>query len=442
MPQATRPEAAHAPPRPLGAFDDQEPPDWEGILDCVHCGICLPQCPTYRVLGQEMDSPRGRVYLMRAATEGRIGLTDNFLLHMDRCLGCRACETACPAGVPFGRLIEETRGQIERNAPRRLGRRILGRLLLGVLPEPRRLAFLLALARLYQRLGLQRLVRGSGLLGRFPRLSAMERLLPRLPDRLAIGLPAETMPAGSPRGTVAVLEGCVQAVLFPHVNRATVSLLARAGYRVVVPEKQGCCGALHLHWGDRAGGRALARRNVAAFKDVDWIVTNAAGCGATLRDYGRLLVDDPEALALAGRARDASELLAEHMPGPRQALDLSVTYHEPCHLAHGQRVREAPRALLRAIPGLRLVELAESDLCCGSAGMYNLMEPEIAGQLLVRKLDRIAATGAEVVVTGNPGCLLQLRRGLADRGSSVRAHHPVELLAWSVEGPGQAHAVP
>ena len=239
MSQATRPEAAHAPPRPLGAFDDQEPPDWEGILDCVHCGICLPQCPTYRVLGQEMDSPRGRVYLMRAATEGRIGLTDNFLLHMDRCLGCRACETACPAGVPFGRLIEETRGQIERNAPRRLGRRILGRLLLGVLPEPRRLAFLLALTRLYQRLGLQRLVRGSGLLGRFPRLSAMERLLPRLPDRLAIGLPAETLPAGASRGTVAVLEGCVQAVLFPHVNRATVSLLARAGYRVVVPEKQG-----------------------------------------------------------------------------------------------------------------------------------------------------------------------------------------------------------
>lgn len=428
------PEAAQALPRPHGAFDGDEPPDWEGILDCVHCGICLPQCPTYRVLGQEMDSPRGRVYLMRAAAEGRIGLTENFVLHMDRCLGCRACETACPAGVPFGRLIEQTRGQIERKVPRPLGRRLLGRLALGVFPERRRLAQLLALTRLYQRSGLQRLVRGAGLLGRFPRLAAMERLLPTLPARPAGLLPAETLPAGPHRGTVALLEGCVQALLFPEVNRATVTLLARAGYRVVVPEGQGCCGALHLHWGDRAAGRERARRNVAAFADADWIVVNAAGCGAALRDYGHLLGDDPRAATLAARVRDVTELLAKHLPGPRRPLDLSVTYHEPCHLAHGQSVRDAPRAVLQAIPGLRLVELPESDLCCGSAGVYNLMEPEIAGQLLARKLDRIAATGAEVVATGNPGCLLQLRQGFAARGLTVRAHHPVELLAWSVEG--------
>jgi glycolate dehydrogenase iron-sulfur subunit len=432
---ATGAEAAHTLPRPLGAFDGAEPPDWEGILDCVHCGICLPQCPTYRVLGQEMDSPRGRVYLMRAATEGRIGLTENFILHMDRCLGCRACETACPAGVPFGRLIEETRGQIERRVPRPLGRRLLGRLLLGVFPERQRLAQVLALTRLYQRSGLQHLVRGSGLLRSFPRLRAMERLLPALPARSADRLAAETLPtSGSHRGTVALLEGCVQALLFPEVNRATVSLLARAGYRVVVPQGQGCCGALHLHWGDRAAGRALAQRNVTAFANADWIVTNAAGCGAALRDYGHLLGDDPRAPALAARVRDVTELLADHLPGPRRPLDLTVTYHEPCHLAHGQRVREAPRTVLRAIPGLRLVELSESDLCCGSAGVYNLMEPEIAGQLLARKLDRIAATGAGTVATGNPGCLLQLRRGLADRGLAVRAYHPVELLAWSVEG--------
>jgi glycolate oxidase iron-sulfur subunit len=426
--------------RPLGAFDGQEPPDWEGILDCMHCGICLPQCPTYRVLGQEMDSPRGRVYLMRAATEGRIGLTDNFLLHMDRCLGCRACETACPAGVPFGRLIEETRGQIERRVPRPLGRRLLGRFLLGVFPERRRLARVLALTRFYQRSGLQRLVRGSGLLRSAPRLDAMERLLPKLETTAGDRLPAETMPPnGSPRGTVALLEGCVQAVLFPGVNRATVSLLARAGYRVVVPARQGCCGALHLHWGDRAGGRTLARRNLTAFAEADWIVTNAAGCGAALRDYGHLLGEEPAATALAGRVRDVSELLAERLPGPRHPLDLTVTYHEPCHLAHGQRVREAPRALLRAIPGLRLVELPESDLCCGSAGVYNLMEPEIAGQLLARKLDRIAGTGATVVASGNPGCLLQIRRGVSDRGLPVRAYHPVELLAWSVEGASPRH---
>ena len=420
-----------------GAFDLVDPPDWEALLDCVHCGICLPACPTYRVLQQEMDSPRGRLYLIRAAGEGRIALSDRFVTHMDRCLGCRACETACPAGVPFGRLIEETRGQIERKVPRPLGRRVLGRLLLGVFPERQRLERVLFLTGLYQRSGLQRLVRESGLLRSFPRLSAMERLLPTLPVRPAERLPAETLPAGgSHRGTVALLEGCVQALLFPEVNRATVTLLARAGYRVVVPEGQGCCGALHLHWGDRSSGRALARRNLGAFADADWIATNAAGCGAALRDYGHLLGEDPQALALSERVRDVTELLAEHLPGPRGPLDLTVTYHEPCHLAHGQRVREAPRILLRAIPGLRLVELSESDLCCGSAGMYNLMEPEIAGQLLVRKLDRVAATGAEVVATGNPGCLLQLRRGLADRGLAVRAYHPVELLAWSVEGTG------
>ena len=427
--------AAHTPMRPLGAFDGEEPPDWDAILDCVHCGICLPQCPTYQVLGQEMDSPRGRVYLMRAAAEGRIGLTENFVLHMDRCLGCRACESACPSGVPFGQLLEATRGQIERRVRRPLGRRLLGRVLLRVFPERRRLARVLALTRLYQRSGLQRLVRGSGLLRGFPRLLAMERLLPTLPARPAARLPAETLPrSGTPRGTVALLEGCVQALLFPEVNRATVALLARAGYRVVVPEGQGCCGALHLHWGDRASARGLARRNLEVLAGADWVVTNAAGCGAALRDYAHLLDDDPRASALAARVRDVTELLAEHLPGPRRPLDLTVTYHEPCHLAHGQRVREAPRTILRAIPGLRLVELSESDLCCGSAGVYNLMEPEIAGQLLVRKLDRIVATGAEVVASGNPGCLLQLRRGLADRALAVRAYHPVELLAWSVEG--------
>jgi glycolate oxidase iron-sulfur subunit len=269
----------------------------------------------------------------------------------------------------------------------------------------------------------------------------MERLLPALRTSKLDQLPAETLPpTGSLRGTVALLEGCVQSMLFPEVNRATVTLLARAGYRVVVPREQGCCGALHLHWGDRAGARALARRNLAGLSGADWIVTNAAGCGAALREYGHLLGEDPHALGFAGRVRDVSELLAEHLPGPRHSLDLTVTYHEPCHLAHGQRVREAPRTLLRAIPGLRLVELPESDVCCGSAGVYNLMEPEISGQLLERKLDRIATTQATVVASGNPGCLLQIRRGLADRGLPVHAYHPVEILAWSVEGTRPPHA--
>jgi glycolate oxidase iron-sulfur subunit len=424
--------AGHAPPR--GAFDAIDPPDWEAILDCVHCGICLPACPTYRVLGQEMDSPRGRLYLMRAAAEGRIGLSENFVLHMDRCLGCRGCETACPSGVPFGRLLEEVRGQIGRKVPRPRSRRLLGRLILGTFPDRRRLAFALAVLRLYQRSGLQILTRAIGVLRPFPRLAAMERLLPALAAPAGERVPSRLEPSGPSRGSVALLTGCIQAQLFPEVNAATARLLARAGYTVLSPPEQGCCGALHLHWGDRGQARRLARANLAAFGGSDWVVTNAAGCGTTLRDYGHLLAGEPAAAGLAERVRDVAELLATALPGPRQPLPLTATYHEPCHLVHGQRVREAPRALLRAIPGLRLVELPEADLCCGSAGVYNLLEPEIAGRLLARKLDRIAATGAEVVVSGNPGCLLQLRQGLAERGLPIRAHHPVELLAWSVEG--------
>lgn len=422
--------------RPLGAFDANEPPDWDGILDCVHCGICLPQCPTYSVLRQEMDSPRGRIYLMRAAAEGRIGLTENFVTHMDRCLGCRACETACPSGVPFGRLIEAVRGQIERHVPRPLSRQLLRRLVLGVFPHRARFRAVLKLLNAYRASGLKQAVRATGLLRSFPRLRAMEGLLPVNRPRSGPPLPARLEARGASRGTAGLLEGCVQALLFPEVNRATADLLARAGYDVVVPPAQGCCGALHLHWGARDGARRLARANLAAFAAVDWVVTNAAGCGAALRDYGHLVPGDAAAAALAARVRDVSELLAEALPGPRRPLDLTVTYHEPCHLAHGQRVREAPRRLLRAVPGLKLVELAESDLCCGSAGVYNLLEPEIARTLLERKLDRIVATGADVVVSGNPGCLLQLRMGLAERGLAVRAHHPVELLAWSVAGSG------
>lgn len=419
--------------KPLGAFDALEPPDYEGILDCVHCGICLPQCPSYRVLGLEADSPRGRVYLMRAAAEGRLALTPAFVTHMDRCLGCRACETACPSGVPFGRLLEAVRGQIARRVPRPLGRRLLGAMILGLFPHPQRLGPLLGLLGLYQRLGLQRLVRGLGLLAPFPRLAMMERLLPPVP-RPGERLPDRISPEGAPCGEVALLTGCVQRLLLPEVNAATARLLARSGFSVSVPAGQVCCGALHLHWGDRATARDLARRNLEAFGEGSLIVTNAAGCGAALREYGHLLPGEARAEAFSARVRDVSQLLAEALPGPRQPLPLTVTYHEPCHLAHGQRIRIEPRRLLEAIPGLRLVELAESDLCCGSAGVYNLLEPEIAGRLLERKLDRIVETGAEVVVTGNPGCLLQLRMGLARRGLGIRVHHPVELLAWSVEG--------
>ncbi len=400
----------------------------DGIRACVHCGICLPQCPTYRVLGEEMDSPRGRVYLMRAAAEGRVGLTPTFIKHLDLCLGCRACETACPSGVPFGRLLEATRGQIERRRARPLSERLLSTLILGLFPSHKRLALAVKAARRYQRSGLQRLVRGTRLLAPFGRLRALEALLPAglppgddaLPDRL----PAR----GRKRGTVGLLLGCVQRLLFPRVNAETARLLAWAGYEVLIPRDQGCCGALHLHTGRIDEARAFAQGLLARFgSSVDWVVTNAAGCGSAMREYCHWLPGDRDAEAFALKVRDVSEILAD-ADLPLRRLDLTVTYHDPCHLAHGQRVRREPRHLLARIPGVRLVELEDSELCCGSAGVYNLLEPTMADRLLTLKVERIAATGAGVVATGNPGCLLQVARGCRERGLAVEVLHPVELV--------------
>ncbi len=412
----------------LGAFDLQDPPELDGIRACVHCGICLPQCPTYRVLGEEMDSPRGRVYLMRAAAEGRVGMTETFTRHLDLCLGCRACETACPSGVPFGRLLEQTRGQIERHGHRPLAQRLLTRLVLGLFPSPGRLSATLSALRVYQRSGLQRLVRASGLLQLAPRLAAMETLLPRLPSQSGFELP-ELIPARAPRrGRAGLLLGCVQRVLFPRVNQLTARLLSLAGYDVVIPRQQGCCGALHLHAGRLNEARQLARDLLAAFdQELDMVVTNAAGCGSAMREYSHWLHDDSRATVFSRAVRDVSELLVD-ADLPLQRLEMTVTYHDPCHLVHGQRIRSQPRALLRKIPGLTLVELPDSELCCGSAGIYNLLEPEMAGQLLELKVRRIAETGAQIVVTGNPGCLLQIAKGCRERGLAVELLHPVELL--------------
>jgi glycolate oxidase iron-sulfur subunit len=416
----------------LGAFDRLDAPDLDGIRACVHCGICLPQCPTYRVLAEEMDSPRGRVYLMRAAAEGRLSLTPTFVRHLDLCLGCRACETACPSGVPFGRLLEATRGQIERQAARPFAQRLLSRPLLGLFPHPRRLAALLSVARLYQRSGLQRLVRAGRLLSSFGRLRALEALLPdTLPDARS-RLPESFRPRGRKRGTVGLLLGCVQRLLFPRVHEETARLLARGGYEVLIPRDQGCCGALHLHGGRLDEARSLASRLVRRFgREVDFVVTNAAGCGSAMRDYAHWLPGDREVETFSLKVRDVSELLLD-CDLPSQRLNLTATYHDPCHLAHGQRVRSQPRQLLARIPGVTLVELADSDLCCGSAGVYNLLEPEMADRLLELKVSRIAATGASVVATGNPGCLLQIARGCRERGLAVEVLHPVELLGRAV----------
>jgi glycolate oxidase iron-sulfur subunit len=403
-------------------------PDLDAIRSCVHCGICMPQCPTYRVLGEEMDSPRGRIYLMRAAAEGRIGMTETFARHMDLCLGCRACESACPSGVPFGRLLETTRAQLARGGPAGPTRG-LGHLILALAPHPDRLAAVFALARLYQRSGLQRLVRSSRLLRPSSRLASTDALLPPLPR--AEWLPEMVPATGARRGRVGLLTGCVQRYLYPGVNAATVRLLSLAGYDVVIPRRQGCCGALELHAGRVEALRARARALAAAFPpDVDLIVTNAAGCGSAMKEYGHWLPDEAAVVALSRTVRDVSEVLAA-AELPLTRLPVTAAYHDACHLAHGQGIRDEPRALLARIPGLTLVPLPDSDLCCGSAGVYNLLEPEIAGRLLEMKIARICETGARVVAAGNPGCLLQIARGCRERGLPIEVVHPVELLARS-----------
>jgi glycolate oxidase iron-sulfur subunit len=395
------------------------------LRTCVHCGICLPQCPTYRVLGEEMDSPRGRLYLMRAVAEGRLEPTETYAHHLDLCLGCRACETACPAGVKFGTLLETARAEIEhRGRPAR--DRWLNRLIFAVFPHPERLGAALGLARRYRRSGLQGLVRRSGVLRRFPRLAAMDALLEHVPEEAT---PPEYLAArGKARGRVGVLTGCVQRYLFHDVNRATIRLLSLAGWDVVVPRAQGCCGALELHAGRVDAFRERAAGLAAVFPDdVEWLVTDAAGCGSAIREYGHWLPGSAAA-RLGGRVRDVTELLA----GAELALlplPLTVTYHDACHLAHGQQVRSAPRELLKRIPGLTLVELRDSDLCCGSAGVYNILQPDMADRLLDLKLARIAETGARVVAAGNPGCLMQIAKGARARGLDLEVVHPVILVA-------------
>lgn len=416
----------------LGAFDAQDVPSMDGLRACVHCGICLPQCPTYRVLGEEMDSPRGRVYLMRAAAEDRIGLTPTMARHLDLCLGCRACETACPSGVPFGQLLEATRGQLERRgvvAPERDSK--LLRFLLGVFPHPRRLGPMLRGLRLYQRSGLQALVRGLGLLAPFESLRTMEALLPPLPA--ATPLPPERTAArgARARGRAGVLLGCAQRFFYPDVNADTVRLLAAAGYEVVVPRGQECCGALHLHAGRIDELRAMARRLMPAFEDVDVVVVNAAGCGSAMKEYGHWMPDET-ARRFSERVRDISEVLVD-CELPLRPLRETVTYHDACHLAHGQRVRAEPRELLRRIPGLTLVDLPDADLCCGSAGIYNLLEPEMAGELGRGKAARVRETGARVVAAGNPGCLMQIAQHCRAQGLPVEVVHPVTLLARALE---------
>ena len=416
--------ASAAPP---SAFDTTDAPSTDGLRACVHCGICLPQCPTYRVLGQEMDSPRGRVYLMRAAAEGRIGLTPGLARHLDLCLGCRGCETACPSGVPFGQLLEAARDQLERHgvhAPD--SDHATRRWALETFPYPARLAPLLWGLRLYQASGLQALVRASGVLAPWKKLRSMEALLPTVSP--AAPLPEYISARGKSKGRAGFLTGCVQRFLYGDVNERTARLLSAAGWDVVVPPSQGCCGALHLHAGRLDDFRAMASRLIAVFGEVvDVVVTNAAGCGSALKEYGHWLPGEASE-AFSGKVRDISEVLVES-DLPLGELTLTVAYHDACHLVHGQKVRAQPRELLRRIPGLTVVDIKDSDLCCGSAGIYNLTEPDMARTLGRMKVERIRETGARVVAAGNPGCLIQIAGHARAMGVELEVVHPVDLLA-------------
>ena len=390
-----------------------------------------------------MSSPRGRIYLMRALYEGQAEVNATIVKHLDQCLGCLACQEACPSGVPYAQLLDAARKEIDRQYERTPGDRHWRWVINRLFPYPRRLGWTLGALSLYQRLGISRLVRTSGALAFCSaRLSRMEALLPTVPDRAErVPLPEMTPATGRRIGRVGLLTGCVQRFLLPGINRATVRVLTAAGYEVVAPRDQGCCGALHLHNGEQETGRAMARAMIATFEQagVDLVVVNAAGCGATMKEYGRLFREDAgwraRAEAFSTKVRDVSEVLAEvSWNGRLRSVPLTVTYHEACHLAHGQGIRKEPRSVLRQIPDLRVVELPESDLCCGSAGVYNLLQPDMATQLLQRKLERIRETGADFVAAGNIGCLLQIGLGLKQTGVCVRAIHPVELLDWSLHG--------
>ena len=429
------------PPNPLpSAFDTHHPPATAIIDKCVHCGFCLPACPTYVLWGQEMDSPRGRIYLMKLAAQGTAQMTPTWVSHFDTCLGCMACMTACPSGVDYGKLIESTRAQIERNFPRSSAEKRHRHFLFNTFTQPDRLRRLRTPLLAYQKSGLQALVRGLGLLKLLPKkLQTMEALLPKLTPQEGV---AEVTPAvGAKRCRVGLLLGCVQREFFSQVNAATVRVLAAEGCEVVAPQAQTCCGALLVHAGEEGAAIDLAKKTIDVFEqaNVDMIVTNAAGCGSNVKEYAHLLRDVPEyaerAQNFSAKCKDVSEVLTELDPrSQRHPLKLRVAFHDSCHLQHAQGVRSQPRALLAGIPGLELAEIPESAICCGSAGIYNLLQPDAANSLGDRKAQLIARLGADVVATGNPGCVLQLQSSLSSQHQKTPVVHTIQILDASLRG--------
>ena len=409
--------------------------------DCVHCGFCLPTCPTYVLWGEEMDSPRGRIHLMDQH-EGGAPLTDAMALHFDRCLGCMACVTACPSGVRYDRLIEVTRARVEDEHPRTRTDRLLREAICALFPYPKRLRALRGPLRAYQasRLNLAPLLRRIS-----PTLAAMERLAP--PHAKHTRLPSHVPARGERRAVVGMLTGCVQREFFPGVNAATARVLASEGCDVVIPRSQGCCGAMSLHSGRSAEAKAFAKATIESFSGVDVVVVNSAGCGSAMKDYADVLADEPEwaerAKELSVKTRDLAEYLTELGPrATRHPLELTVAYHDACHLAHAQGVRAQPRELLRAIPGLEIREINDPEICCGSAGVYNLLQPEAAAEIGDRKAENVSATGADLLVAANPGCSLQIATALRRRGEEMAVAHTAEVLDASIRGTGKEQLFP
>jgi glycolate oxidase iron-sulfur subunit len=396
------------------AWDDTRPPELDLIKDCVHCGFCLPTCPSYAVFEEEMDSPRGRIVLMRIGHEEGSEVSGEMTTHLDRCLGCMACVTACPSGVQYDRLIERARPQIERHGPRSLRERLLRKGIFALFTHPGRLRAAVPFMNL-------------------PVPKPFGHLAPKVSTRAAMRrLPEVTPAVGERRGRVALMQGCVQRVFFNDVNAATVRVLAAEGWEVHAPRQPRCCGALQLHTGVEDEARELARKTIDAYEGFDRVVVNVAGCGSAMKEYGYLFEGDERAEAFSAKVLDVHELLAEDEPrAARRPLALKVAYHDACHLAHAQGVREQPRALLRGIPGLELVEPADWELCCGSAGIYNLVQPEPAAELGRRKAANLAATGAEAIAAANPGCAIQISAYLE---RPIPIHHPMTLLDHSIRG--------
>ena len=424
-------------------FDDHNPPAAELYKKCVHCGFCLPTCPTYALWGEEMDSPRGRIHLMKQAAEGHADLTDSFVKHFDRCLGCMACMTSCPSGVRYDRLIEATRAQLQRQYRRSPAEILHRQWIFNLFPYRARLRAALLPAWIYQASGLQALVRGTGLLNLLPRkLRATEALLPDITlDELFAHLPEHIPAQGAARKRVGLLTGCVQSVLFSGVNAATARVLAAEGCEVIIPREQGCCGALTVHAGLEEKALDFARKLIDVFDraNVDTIVINAAGCGSTMKEYGYLLRHDAQyaarAEAFAARCKDISELLAGLEPrAARHPLRLRVAYHDSCHLQHAQGVRLQPRQVLKTIPELEVLEVPNAAICCGSAGIYNLVQPDTATELGDQKVEHCLSTRPDVLVSANPGCLVQLAAGLKRAGKQVPVLHMIELIDASIQG--------